>query len=343
VPSKKPAVFCLVFRAVPVILRIVSAEWFQQIVAARARLRGHAHMTPILTSRTLNQTIGAEVLFKCENFQRGGAFKFRGAFNAISQLDDAARKRGVITFSSGNHGQAVALVCRLLGVRATVVMPGDASPLKRAACKGYGAEVVLCEPDNASREEVSRRLRDQHGYTLIPPFDHPHVIAGQGTAAAEMIEELKSLDWVVTPCGGGGLLSGTAVAVKNMLPRCRVVGVEPELGDDATRSFRSKTLQSVKNPATIADGTRTTSLGQFTFPLVLEYVDDMKTVSESDIKEAVRTLFFRMKLVVEPSGALGLAGLLSGALRLSGRVGVILSGGNVDASVMAAILDEERH
>ncbi len=318
----------------------MSAELFQQIIAAGRRLRGHAHVTPVLTSRTVSRSVGAEVFFKCENFQRGGAFKFRGAFNAISQLDDAGRKRGVITFSSGNHGQAVALVCQLLGVRATVVMPAHASPLKRAACQGYGAELVLCDPDNASREEVSRRLREEHGYTLIPPFDHPRVIAGQGTAAVEMIQELKSLDCVLTPCGGGGLLSGTAVAVKNLLPRCRVVGVEPELGDDATRSFHSKTLQTVRNPATIADGTRTASLGQFTFPLVLQHVDDMKTVSEAAIKEAVRTLFFRMKLVVEPSGALGLAALLSGALRPAGRVGVILSGGNVDAAVMAAILSE---
>lgn len=318
----------------------MSAELFQQIIAAGRRLRGYAHVTPVLASRTVSRSVGADVFFKCENFQRGGAFKFRGAFNAISQLDDADRKRGVITFSSGNHGQAVALVCQLLGVRSTVVMPANASPLKRAACQSYGAELVLCDPDIASREEVSRRLREQHGYTLIPPFDHPRVIAGQGTAAVEMIQELKSLDFVVTPCGGGGLLSGTAVAVKNLLPRCRVVGVEPELGDDATRSFRSKTLQTVKNPATIADGTRTASLGHFTFPLVLQHVDDMKTVSEAAIKEAVRTLFFRMKLVVEPSGALGLAALLSGALPPSGRVGVILSGGNVDAAVMAAILSE---
>ncbi|MGA2176276.1 MAG: threo-3-hydroxy-L-aspartate ammonia-lyase [Verrucomicrobiota bacterium] len=318
----------------------MSSEWFQQILAAGRRLRGQAHRTPVLTSRAVSQAVGAEVFLKCENFQRGGAFKFRGAFNAISQLDEAERKRGVITFSSGNHGQAVALVCQLLGVRATVVMPGNASPLKRAACKSYGAEVVLCDPDNTSREEVSRRLRDQHGYTLIPPFDHPQVIAGQGTAALEMIEELKALDWLVAPCGGGGLLSGTAVAARNMLPQCRVVGVEPELGDDATRSFHTKSLQTVRNPATIADGTRTASLGQFTFPLVLQNVDDMKTVSEGAIKEAVRTLFFRMKLVVEPSGALGLAALLSGALRPSGRVGVILSGGNVDGPVMAAILSE---
>jgi threonine dehydratase len=311
---------------------------FARIQAARLRLRGQAHRTPIMTSRTINRMAGAEVYFKCENFQRGGAFKFRGAYNAISQLGAAEKERGVITFSSGNHGQAVALVCGLVGVRATVVMPKDASPLKRAACQSYGAKVVLCEPGNASREQVSRQLREEHGFALIPPFDHPDVIAGQGTAALEMIEEVKGLDWVVTPCGGGGLLSGTAVAVKHSEPRCRVAGIEPELGDDATRSFRSKRLETVDNPRTIADGTRTASLGELTFPLVLEHVDEMKTVTEEAIKEAVRVLFFRMKVVVEPSGALGLAALLSGAFRPTGRVGIVLSGGNVDARTMAEIL-----
>jgi len=316
----------------------MSEEMFARIQAARLRLRGQAHRTPIMTSRTINRMAGAEVYFKCENFQRGGAFKFRGAYNAISQLGAAEKERGVITFSSGNHGQAVALVCGLVGVRATVVMPKDASPLKRAACQSYGAKVVLCEPGNASREQVSRQLREEHGFALIPPFDHPDVIAGQGTAALEMIEEVKGLDWVVTPCGGGGLLSGTAVAVKHSEPRCRVAGIEPELGDDATRSFRSKRLETVDNPRTIADGTRTASLGELTFPLVLEHVDEMKTVTEEAIKEAVRVLFFRMKVVVEPSGALGLAALLSGAFRPTGRVGIVLSGGNVDARTMAEIL-----
>jgi threonine dehydratase len=317
-------------------------DLFARIAAARERLRGQAHRTPILTSRTVNQLTGAEVFFKCENLQRGGAFKFRGAFNAICQLEPEQRKRGVVTFSSGNHGQAVALACQLLGARAVVVMPRDVSPIKRAACEGYGAEVVLCEADNPSRERVCQELRQQHGYTLIPPFDHPEVIAGQGTAAWEMLEELKALDWLVAPCGGGGLLSGTAVAVKRLAPQCRVAGVEPELGDDATRSFRSKTLQTVNNPRTIADGTRTASLGQWTFPLVLENVDEMKTVTEEAIREAVRVLFLRMKLVVEPSGALGLAALLRGAPPIAGRVGVILSGGNVDPAVMARILAGER-
>lgn len=319
---------------------IVSPDLFEQIKLARERLRGQAHVTPILTSRTLNALTGAEVFCKCENLQRAGAFKFRGACNAISKLDAEQRKKGVITFSSGNHGQAVALVCQMLGIHATVVMPRDVSPAKRAACDGYGAEVVLCGPANPSREEVCQGLREKHGYALIPPFDHLDVIAGQGTAAMEMFEELKSLDALITPCGGGGLLSGTAVAAKNLNPKCRVIGIEPALADDAVRSFRSKTLQTVQNPPTIADGTRTASLGKLSFPLVLEYVDDMNTVSEEAIKEAVRWLFSRMKLVVEPSGALGVAALLSGAVRLRGRVGVILSGGNVDAAVMAGILQD---
>jgi len=318
----------------------MSVELFDRIKLARERLRGIAHVTPILTSRTLNALTGAEVFCKCENLQRGGAFKFRGAYHAISQLTAAQKERGVITFSSGNHGQAVALVCQMLGLKATIVMPRDVSPLKRAGCEGYGAKVVLCEPENPSREEVCRALQEEHGYTLVPPFDHLDVIAGQGTAALEMFEELKSLDVLLTPCGGGGLLGGTATAAKHLDPQCKVIGVEPELGDDATRSFRSKTLQTVKNPRTIADGTRTASLGTLTFPLVLAKVDDMKTVSEESIKEAVRWLFHRMKLVVEPSGALGVAALLSGAVQHSGRVGVILSGGNVDAATMAKILTD---
>jgi threonine dehydratase len=322
------------------ILRIVSAEVFERIKGARERLRGVAHVTPIFTSRTLNSLTGAEVFCKCENLQRAGAFKFRGAFNAISQLSDAQKKRGVITFSSGNHGQAVALVCQMLGVHATVVMPRDVSPLKRAACEGYGAEVVLCEPDNPSREEVCRTLQEKQGSTLVPPFNHLDVIAGQGTAAMEMFEELKSLDVLLAPCGGGGLLSGTAVAARHLSPHCRVIGIESELGDDATRSFHSKTLQTVTNPQTIADGTRTPSLGALTFPLVLENVNDMKTVTEQSIKEAVRWLFLRMKLVVEPSGALGIAALMSGVVRHPGRIGVILSGGNVDAMAMARLFSD---
>ena len=308
------------------------------IIAARVRLRGHAHITPVFTSHALDELTGAEVFLKCESFQRTGAFKFRGAFNAIARLDAAQQARGVITYSSGNHAQAVALVGKLLGVRTTVVMPSDAPAIKRAATSGYGATIITYDPATEVREEVAARVQAEHGFALVPPYDHPDVIAGQGTVTLEFLEQAGPLDWLLAPCGGGGLLSGTAVAAKGLPPRCRVVGVEPELADDATKSFRTRSLHTVRNPPTIADGTRTPSLGKHTFPLVLAHVDDMQTVSEEAIKDAVRFLFSRLKLVVEPSGALGVAALLSGAVKASGRVGVILSGGNVDADVMAKIL-----
>jgi threonine dehydratase len=278
------------------------------------------------------------VFLKCENFQRGGAFKFRGAFNAISLLSETERARGVITYSSGNHAQAVALVCRILGVQAHVVMPDSAPATKRAATEGYGAEVIAYDPQTQDRRQIAEALAAEHGYTLVPPYDHPDIVAGQGTAALELFEDLGALDALLVPCGGGGLLSGSAVAAKGMYPTCRVIGIEPELADDATRSFRTRTLHTVSNPPTIADGTRTPSLGTVTFPLVLEYVNDMQTVTEAAIIDAVKFLFYRMKLVVEPSGALGVAALLSGTVPVSGRVGVILSGGNVDAATMTQIL-----
>jgi threonine dehydratase len=276
-----------------------------------------------MTSRILNELLGMEVFLKCENFQRVGAFKFRGAFNTISQLTDQQKHRGIITYSSGNHAQAVALVGQLLKVKTTVVMPNNAPRVKRAATEGYGAAVIEYDPEEATREEMAELLRAEHGYTIIPPFDHLDIIAGQGTAALEMFEELKTLDMLLVPCGGGGLLSGSAIATKGIEPACRVIGIEPELADDATRSFHTKTLHTVKNPP---------------FPLVLEYVDDMRTVTETAIVEAVQFLFYRMKIVVEPSGALGLAALLSDAVSASGRVGVIISGGNVDGDMMSKIL-----
>ena len=309
----------------------------EEILGAAERLRGQAHVTPVITSDTLNKRLGAEVFFKCENQQKVGAFKFRGAYNAISQLSKEESARGVITYSSGNHAQAVARVGRDLGVKTVIVMPTNAPTAKRAATEGYGAEVVLYDPETATREAVANALLEEHGYTLIPPFNHLQVIAGQGTAALELLKEVD-LNMLLVPCGGGGLLSGSAVAAKHLNPACKVVGIEPELGDDATRSFRSGTLQSVKNPPTIADGTRTASLGSLTFPLVLEYVDDMQTVSEAAIMKAVEFLFYRLKQVVEPSGALGLAALLSGAVEAKGRVGVVLSGGNVDAGTMNDVL-----
>ena len=315
-----------------------STDMFERIEAARERLRGWAAVTPVQTSHTLNRMVGADVFLKCENFQRVGAFKFRGAYNAVSLLSNEEKARGVITFSSGNHAQAMALVGRLLGVATTVVMPVDAPAIKRAATEAYDATVIDYDPQTASREEIARRLEAEHGFTMIPPYDHEDVIAGQGTAALELIETQKTLDALLVPCGGGGLLSGSAVAVKGVNPTCRVIGVEPELADDATKSFKTGTLHTVHNPPTIADGTRTPCLGKLTFPLVRKYVDDMQTVSEAAIMEAVRFLFYRMKLVVEPSGALGVAALISSRLPARGKIGVIVSGGNIDGPTMTGIL-----
>ena len=315
-------------------------QMFDRIQAAKRRLDGQAHVTPVMTSHTLDRQVGAAVYLKCENFQRAGAFKFRGAYNAMAQLAEADRRRGVITYSSGNHAQAIALVGRLLGIKTTIVMPDNAPATKRTATENYGATVVEYDPATSSREEISQDLEKQHGYILIPPYDNIDIVAGQGTAAFELFEKVKTLDILLVPCGGGGLLSGSAIVAKNMAPQCRVIGIEPELADDATRSFRSGTLHTVKNPPTIADGTRTPSLGQrVTFPLVLKYVDDMQTVSEAAIIAAVKFLFYRMKVVVEPSGALGIAALLSGNVQPRGRVGVIISGGNIDGVTMKMILD----
>jgi threo-3-hydroxy-L-aspartate ammonia-lyase len=313
-------------------------ELFAGVRDAAARLHGVANFTPVMTSRTLNECLGAEVFLKCENFQRVGAFKFRGAYNAMSRLSAAERARGVLTFSSGNHAQAVALTGRLLAIDTTVVMPLDAPLIKREATRAYGAAVISYDPRSRSREDLARELQEERGFTLVPPYDHLDVITGQGTAALELSEQAGPLDMLLVPCGGGGLLSGCAIAAKGLDPDCRVIGVEPELADDAARSFRTRTLQRVENPPTIADGTRTPSLGRLTFPLVLDYVNAMETVSEEAIEEAVRVLFYRQKLVVEPSGALGLAALLSGRVTARGRVGVILSGGNIDGPTMRKIL-----
>lgn len=304
---------------------------FDDVEAAHERLRGVAHRTPALTSSSIDALTGARVRFKCENLQRMGAFKFRGAYNALAQLSTEQKRHGVIAFSSGNHAQAVALAGRMLGVPTTIVMPEDAPPVKLAATRGYGAEVITYDAQRESRETLARRIGEQRGLTVIPPYDHPHIIAGQGTAAKELIEDAGALDVLLVPCGGGGLLSGCALAARRMLPDCRVIGVEPAAGDDATRSFRTRALQTVHNPDTIADGARTPSLGKLTFPLVLRYVNDMLTVTD---EELLRSMFFvweRMKLVVEPTGALAACALLENKIEAAGlRVGVVLSGGNVD-------------
>jgi threo-3-hydroxy-L-aspartate ammonia-lyase len=301
------------------------------VQAAQERLLGIAHRTPVLTSRIVNDRTHSQVFFKCENFQRTGAFKFRGAYNALLQLSAAQKQKGVITYSSGNHAQAIALAGKLLNIPATIVMPDDAPAVKQTATRSYGAEVILYNRQETNREQLTQNLAHARALTLIPPYDHPHVVAGQGTTALELIAEVGQLDLLLVCCGGGGLISGCAIATKALLPNCKVIGVEPELADDATRSFHSKTLQTVKNPDTIADGARTPSLGKITFPLVLHYVDDMVTVSEEAI---IRTMFFlweRLKIVVEPTGALAAAALLEGVVKApQTKIGVIISGGNVD-------------
>jgi threo-3-hydroxy-L-aspartate ammonia-lyase len=286
-----------------------------------------------MTSRTADALTGASLYFKCENFQRGGAFKFRGAYNAISRLSPDDRQSGVLAYSSGNHAQAVAIAGKELGVAATIIMPSDAPSVKLAATRGYGAEVITYERAEITREELAARIADERGLSIIPPYDHEHIVAGQGTAALELFSDIGDLDVLVVCCGGGGLLSGSAVAARYMSPRCHVVGVEPERADDATRSFRTGTLHTVRDPDTIADGARTPSLGEVTFPLVLKYVNEMTTVSEESIVVAMQFLWERMKLVVEPTGALAFAALLSEQLEVHGkRVGVIISGGNVDVA-----------
>ncbi|ABA22362.1 Pyridoxal-5'-phosphate-dependent enzyme, beta subunit [Trichormus variabilis ATCC 29413] len=310
------------------------------VQAAQQRLAGIAHRTPVLTSTTVNDRTHNQVFFKCENFQRTGAFKFRGAYNALAQLSPTQKHKGVLTFSSGNHGQAIALAGKLLNIPTTIVMPDDAPVIKQTATKSYGAEVILYNRQETNREELAQNLASDRGLTLIPPYDHPHVIAGQGTAALELVQEIGELDLLLVCCGGGGLISGCAIAAKALLPNLRVIGVEPTLADDATRSFYTKTLQTVTNPHTIADGARTPSLGQMTFPLVLQYVDDMVTVSEEAI---IRTMFFlweRLKIVVEPTGVLAAAALLENVVKAQGkRIGVIISGGNVDLTKVASYVN----
>ena len=304
---------------------------YADIEAAAERLDGQAHRTPVMTSTTIDRQTGSRVFFKCENFQRVGAFKFRGAYNALVQLSAEQRRRGVLAFSSGNHAQAIALSGQLLNIPTTIVMPEDAPTVKLAATRGYGAQVVTYNRLTDSREALSQQLVSDRGLTLIPPFDHPHVIAGQGTAAKELIEEVGALDLLLVCCGGGGLLSGCVIAAHTLSPSCRVIGVEPKRADDATRSFYAKTLQTVEHPDTIADGARTASLGTLTFPLVLHYVHDMVTVSEAAIVRAMFFLWERLKLVAEPTGALATAALLDGIVNEPGaRIGVIISGGNVD-------------
>jgi threo-3-hydroxy-L-aspartate ammonia-lyase len=311
---------------------------FDDVARAHERIKPQAKRTPVLTSATIDALTGAKVFFKCENFQRMGAFKFRGAYNALSQLSAEERRRGVIAFSSGNHAQAVALAGKLLEIKTVIVMPADAPKVKLDATRGYGAEVVTYQKDQ-NREEVTAQLARRKNLVVIPPFDHPHIVAGQGTAAKELIEDAGPLDALLVPCGGAGLLSGCAIAARHLLPECRVIGVEPAAGDDATRSFKQKTLVKIEVPNTIADGARTTSLGEVTFPLVMRYVSEMLTVTDEELLRAMFFLWERMKIVVEPTGALAACAVLEKKIDLPGlKIGVILSGGNVDLGWAAAQL-----
>lgn len=312
---------------------------FDDVVAAAERIEGHAHRTPVMTSRLLNEELGAQVFFKCENLQRMGAFKFRGAFNALSKFDDNQRKAGVVAFSSGNHAQAIALSARLLGIPATIVMPLDAPASKVAATKGYGGNVVTYDRYTEDREQIGRELAEKHGLTLIPPYDHADVIAGQGTAAKELFEEVGPLDAFFVCLGGGGLLSGSALATRALAPRCKLYGVEPEAGNDGQQSFRSGTVVHIETPKTIADGAQTQHLGQITFPIIRRDVDDILTVSDADLIDAMRFFASRMKLFVEPTGCLAFAAARKMRDQLIGkRVGVLVSGGNVDLDRFCTLL-----
>ena len=311
---------------------------FDDVARAQERIKGVAHRTPVLTSATIDERTGAKVFFKPENLQRMGAFKIRGGYNALAQLSADEKKRGVVAFSSGNHAQAVALAGKLLGVPATIVMPTNAPKVKLEATRGYGAEVVMYDASNEDRQKIAEKLASERGLTVIPPFDHPHILAGQGTAAKELIEDAGPLDVLLVPCGGGGLLSGCAIAAKHLSPRCRVIGVEPAAGDDGQRAFRSGKLVTIGLPDTIADGARTMSLGKITFSLIQKHVDDMLTVTDAELLKSMFFLWERMKIVVEPTGALAAAALLEKKIDARGkRVGVVLSGGNVDVKAISAL------
>lgn len=314
---------------------------YDDVQAAAGRIAGVAHRTPVLTSRTADAELGAQLFFKCENFQRMGAFKFRGGYNALVQFTPAQRQAGVVAFSSGNHAQAIALSAQLLGIPATIVMPHDAPAAKVAATRGYGAQVVIYDRYREDREQIGRELAARHGLTLIPPYDHADVIAGQGTAAHELFEEVGPLDYVFAPLGGGGLLSGTALATRALSPAARLYGVEPQAGNDGQQSFRSGSIVHIDTPQTIADGAQTQHLGKLTFPIIRRDVDDIVTASDEELRGAMRFFAERMKMVVEPTGCLGYAAARAMAAQLRGkRVGIILSGGNVDIARYATLLAE---
>lgn len=312
---------------------------YEDVVLAAARIAGIAHQTPVLTSRTVNEEFGAEVFFKCENMQRAGAFKFRGALNALSKFSPAQRRAGVVAYSSGNHAQGLALAAQLLGIPATIVMPHDAPAAKVAATKGYGATVVVYDRYTQDREQIGRDLADEHGLTLIPPYDHPDIIAGQGTAAKELFAETGPLDAFFVPLGGGGLLAGSALTTRALSPQCKLYGVEPEAGNDGQQSFRSGAIVHIDTPKTIADGAQTQHLGRHTFPIIQRDVDDILTASDDELVRCMRFFAERMKSVVEPTGCLGLAAARGMKEALRGkRVGILVSGGNIDLARLGGFL-----
>ncbi|MBY8876382.1 threo-3-hydroxy-L-aspartate ammonia-lyase [Actinacidiphila acidipaludis] len=312
---------------------------YDDVLAAARRIEGQAHRTPVLRSRLVDGQTGAEVLFKCENLQRMGAFKFRGAYNALAQFSPEQRRAGVVAYSSGNHAQAVALAARLLDIPATIVMPLDAPAAKVAATKGYGGDVVTYDRYTEDREEIGRALAAERGLTLVPPYDHAHVIAGQGTAAKELFEDEGPLDALFVPLGGGGLLSGTALAAGALAPDCRLFGVEPEAGDDGRRSLREDRIVHIDTPRTIADGAQTQHLGELTFAVLRRARPAVVTATDDELVDAMAVFATYLKLVVEPTGCLGFAALRRMREELRGqRVGVIVSGGNVDPARYAALL-----
>jgi threo-3-hydroxy-L-aspartate ammonia-lyase len=312
---------------------------YQDIIAAHTRLQGITHRTPVMQSSTANAMTGAQLHFKCENFQRMGAFKFRGAYNALAQFSPQQRAAGVVAFSSGNHAQAIALSAQLLGMQAAIIMPSDAPQSKIAATRGYGGEVIVYDRYTQDREVIGRQLAQERGMTLIPPYDHPHVMAGQGTLAKELMEDAGALDMLLVCLGGGGLLSGCVTAAKALNPQCVVIGVEPEAGNDGQRSFKSGHIVHIDTPKTIADGAQTQHLGHYTFAVIRALVDDIVTVTDAQLIDAMRFFAGRMKMVVEPSGCLAAAAAFSGAVDVRGkRVGVVLSGGNVDLPRFAQLI-----
>lgn len=314
---------------------------YDDIIQAHQRIMGFSLKTPVLTSSTANEQTGAQLFFKCENFQHMGAFKFRGAYNALVKLSPQQQAKGVIAFSSGNHAQAIALSARKLGIRAVIVMPKDSPAVKIAATRGYGGEVVLYDRYLEDREAISNKLAQEQGLTLIPPYDHPDVMAGQGTAAKELFEEVGELDVLLVPLGGGGLLSGCATVAKALYPNCQVIGVEPAAGNDGQQSFRSGKIVKIDTPVTIADGAQTPALGHYTFPVIQERVDNILTATDDQLISAMRFFTSRMKIVVEPTGCLGAAVAFGDQLDLRGkRVGVIISGGNVDLERLAHFISQ---